>query len=157
MPRWLQALEWAASLQFCPFVMDKCVIQLIIFCELNPCRGSAAVGEGKGELCVVCITVLVWNLYCMLRLVLESMSSDHFNLQFTCRYWQNSRKPVCPWDAPRDRADRGGAAILRCNFFGTLPGKNTDCSEYLSVKRWLLQKKSKRAWIDRCQLSERQV
>lgn len=91
---------WASSFTS---LLPLCVIQLI----LHPSGGSAAVGEGKGALCVVCITdMLTWNPYWVPRQLLGSVPSVHFYLQFTCRYWQSSRKLICPCDAPREK-DQG--------------------------------------------------
>lgn len=90
-------------------VLPIYVEQLIVFCDLNPFRSSAAERKGRA---VLLLYVLIWNLYCMLNLVLKSMFYDHFSLQLKYRQWQNSRKPTCPCDVPREQADQGWWCIL---------------------------------------------
>lgn len=132
------------------------VEQLIVFCDLNPFRSSADERKGRA---VLLLYVLIWNLYCMLSLVLKSMFYDHFSLQLKYRQWQNSRKPTCPCDVPREQARPGMVVHFTfISYFG-ISSRKYRLSEYLTVKccQWEEKKKSRRTWIDWCQLSERQV
>lgn len=141
-------------------VLLICVEQLIIFYELNPFRGSAAVREGKGrESHVLLLYVLTCNPCCTLSLALESMFYDHFSLQFRYRQWQNSRKPTCPCDVPREQAEQGWWCSLPLYLILVFYPGNTGL---VNALLWNADgsknfKKSRRARTERWQLSESQV